>query len=147
MTVVTPNTIPGYKMDTTSKHVMLNPYSADMETQYVNNYHIQNEMLQKFKDKQSTNETKVNTVKVQSYNLNWYNLILAYIYMGLTFIFIVFCFVGKKMSNLPIFVKIAVAIIFVIFPFVITFIEQIAMKIFSYILNFMNGSVYISPSY
>ena len=147
MTVVTPNTIPGYKTDTTSKHVMLNPYSADMETQYTNNYHIQNEMLQNFKDKQSTNETKVNTVKVQTYNLNWYNFILTCIYLTLAFIFIVFCFVGKKMSNLPIFTKITVAVIFIIFPFVITYIEQIAMKIFSYILNFMNGSVYISPSY
>jgi hypothetical protein len=147
MTVVTPNTIPGYKIDVTAKHVMLNPYSSDMETQYANNYHIQNEMLHNFKDKQSTNETKVNTIKVQTYNLNWYNLILAYIYIGFTFIFIVFCFVGKKMSNWSIYAKIIVVIIFILFPFVITLIEQVAMKIFSYILNFMNGTAYISPSF
>lgn len=145
MTVITPNTIPGYKKD--NGHVIFNPYSADMEIQYANNYHVQNEMLQNFKDKQSTNETKVNTVKVQTYNLNWYNLILAYIYMGLTFVFVVFCFVGKKMGNWPIVTKIIIAVIFILFPFIITSIEQLCMHLFSYVLNFMNGSVYVSPSF
>jgi len=142
-----PNITPGSGIDKPSNVVIFNPYSANMEIQYANNYHIQNEMLQNFKDKQSTNDTKVNTIKVQTYNLNWYNLSMFYIYIGLAFIFIVFCFVGKKMANWSIFLKIIVAFIFILFPITITFIEQSAMKLFSYGLNFMNGSVYSSPSF
>jgi len=142
-----PNTTPGSGIDNQSDVVIFNPYSANMEIQYANNYHIQNEMLQNFKDKQSTNDTKINNIKVQTYNLNWYNLIFFYNYIGLAFIFIIFCFIGKKMSNWSIYLKIIVACIFLIFPFTITFIEQSAMKLFSYCLNFMNGSVYISASF
>ena len=118
-----------------------------MEIQYANNYHIQNEMLQNFKDMQSTNMTKVNNLHVQTYNLNWYNFIMVFIYIGLALIFIVFCFVGKKMSDWSIFLKITVVLIFIFFPFVITSIEQGAMKLFSYCFNFISGSVYIGASF
>lgn len=125
----------------------LNPYSANMEIQYANNYHIQNEMLQKFKDMQSIHSSKVNNLKDQTYNLNWYNFILVCIYGFLVFIFIVFSFIGKKMSNWPFLLKITISVLLVTFPFFITFIEQLLMKIFSYIINFINGSVYVSPSF
>lgn len=145
MPVFDPNIYPGSNV--TDKTVSFNPYSANMEIQYANNYHIQNEMLQKFKDMQSTNTSKVYNLKIQSNNLNWYNWILVLIYIVLVFIFIVFSFIGKKMTNWPFLLKIAVSVLLVLFPFFITYIEQILMKIFSYIINFINGSVYISPSF
>lgn len=125
----------------------MNAYSANMEIQNANYYHIQNEMLQKFKDMQSVNDSKVNNLKVETYNINWYNVITAYIYIGLALIFIIFCFVGKKMANWSVFSKIMISVIIILFPFVITSLEQILMKLFAYIMNFTNGSPYISPSY
>ena len=131
----------------TNNILSLNPYSANMEIQYANNYHIQNEMLQNFKDMQSTNSSKVNNLKEQTYNLNWYNFIFVCIYGFLVFIFIVFSFVGNKMSNWPFLLKIVISAVLVMFPFFITFIEQLLMKIFSYVMHFINGSVYASPSF
>lgn len=125
----------------------MNAYSANMEIQNANYYHIQNEMLQKFKGMQSVNSSKVNNLKVETYNLNWYNVITAYIYIGFALIFIIFCFVGKKMANWSVFSKIMISVIIILFPFVITSLEQILMKMFSYIMNFTNGSPYVSPSY
>ena len=127
--------------------VSLNPYASNMEIQYANNYHIQNEMLKNFKDTQSTYETKVTNLQVQTYNLNWYNWILVIIYGVFAFMFIAFSFVGSKMSNWSFLLKIVMASLLVLFPFFITLVEQIFMKMFSYILNFINGSVYISPSF
>jgi hypothetical protein len=141
------NVYPGANVNNSNKTVSLNNYSANMEIQYANNYHIQNEMLQKFKDMQSTNTSKVNNLLVQTYNLNWYNWILVLIYGGLVLVFVVFVFVGKKMGNWPFILKIIVCLILGLFPFFITFIEQLLMKLFSYIMNFINGSVYISPSF
>lgn len=145
MPVFDPTQYPGANV--TNDKVTFNPYSANMEIQYAKNYQTQNEMLQKFKDMQSTNTSKVKNLIVQTYNLNWYNWILVLIYGGLLFVFIVFSFVGKKMSNWPFILKIVIGILLILFPFFITFIEQILMKIFSYILNFLNGSVYIRASY
>lgn len=145
MVTFDPNLYPGAIIKDNT--VSLNPYSANMEKQYANNFHIQNEMLQKFKDMQSTNSTKVNNLQVQTYSLNWYNWILVLFYGILVFIFVVFTFIGKKMSDWPFILKIVVASILIIFPFFITFIEQLLMKLFSYIMNFINGSVYISPSF
>jgi hypothetical protein len=127
--------------------ISLNPYASNMEIQYANNYHIQNEMLKNFKDTQSTYETKVTNLQEQTYNLNWYNLILVIIYGVFSFMFIVFSFVGKKMSDWSFLLKIVMAAVLVLFPFFITLIQQIFMQMFSYILNFINGSVYIKPSF
>lgn len=145
MTEINQYVYPGANI--TENTVSLNPYSSNMEIQYANNYHIQNKMLQKFKEMQSTNSSKVNNLKEQTYNLNWYNWILVLIYGVLAFMFIVFSFVGKKMSNWPFLLKIVISVLLVLFPFFITFILQLLMKIFSYIMNFINGSVYTSPSF
>jgi hypothetical protein len=140
-----PNLYPGTNIKNNT--VLLNPYSANMEKQYANNYHIQNEMLQNFKDIQSTNVSKINNLKVQAYNLNWFNFILVIVYAVLVFIFVVFVFIGKKMGDWPFILKIVASSILILFPFFITFIEQLLMKMVSYIINFNNGSVYISPSF
>jgi len=80
MTVFDPTQYPGANV--TNDKVTFNPYSANIEIQYTKNYQTQNEMLQKFKDMQSTNTSKVKNIIVQTYNLNWYNWILVLIYGG-----------------------------------------------------------------
>lgn len=136
-----------YRKNGNTLIIGMNPYSSNMETQYVNNFHIQNQMLQKFKDMQSTSDTKVTTLKTQNYNLNYYNLILVFIYFGLLVLFILFCFIGKKMSSWSFWAKLGIIFIYILFPFCITFIEQVLMKTFSYLFNFFSGTVYIRPSY
>lgn len=136
-----------YNVNGNTLTIGMNPYSSNMETQYVNNFHIQNQMLQSFKDMQSTSNSKVNTLEIENYNLNSFNLILVYIYFGLLVLFILFCFVGNKMSNWSIWAKIGIIFVYILFPFYITFIEQVLMKTFSYLFHFFSGSVYIRPSY
>lgn len=128
-------------------NIRLNPYSADIEAQYINNYHVQNEMLQKLKEFQSGNDSKVSNLKIQIYNLNYYNYIVLWIYLGLSLIFIIFCFFGNKMSNLSFLLKVLLSALLVLFPFFITTIEQGLLKIISFVWNLVNGSAYISPSY
>jgi uncharacterized membrane protein (DUF485 family) len=127
--------------------VLLNQYASNMEIQYANNYHVQNEMLQKLKDLQSTNQTKVIILNKQSYNLNWYNWIFLCIYIVFVCIFIFFSFLGKKMYNYSFLFKICICLLFIIFPFIITPLEQQLLKFVSYIIHFFNGSPYISPAY
>lgn len=143
-------TIPGGKPFTDpsgNASIKLNPYAADLEIQYINNYHIQNKMLQNLKDFQSINDTKVTNLKTQIYNLNFYNFIVVCIYLGLVAIFILFLFIGKKMTNWNLPLKIVLAALLILFPFFITFIEQTFLKIISFCWNLFNGSPYISPSY
>jgi hypothetical protein len=104
-------------------------------------------MLQNLKDSQSVNDTKVTNLKTQIYNLNYYNFIVVCIYLGLVAIFILFSFVGKKMSDWPFYLKIIILGLMVLFPFFITFIEQTFLKIISFVWNLFNGSPYISPDY
>jgi hypothetical protein len=118
-----------------------------MEIQYANNYHAQNEMLRKFKDQQSTRDSKSAYLKQQTYSLNWYNWLFLWVYVAIGFIFIVLCFVGKKMVNLHISIKIAVASIVILFPIFINPLERALMDLYSYIVNLVTGSAYISPSY
>lgn len=141
--------VPGsdYKTTGNTLSIYMNPYSSNMETQYVNNFHIQNKMLQSFKDMQSTSYSKVKTLQIENYNLNSFNLILVYIYLGLLVLFILFCFIGTKMASWSFWGKIGIIFVFLLYPFCITFIEQVLMKTFSYLLSFFNGSVYIRPSY
>jgi hypothetical protein len=141
--------VPGSKYATNGNtlSIEMNPYSSNMETQYVNNFHIQNKMLQSFKDMQSTSDSKVKTLEIDNYHLNAFNLILVYIYLGLLVLFILFCFIGKKMADWSFWAKIGIISIFLLYPFCITFIEQVLMRTFSYLFSFFNGSVYIRPSY
>lgn len=141
--------VPGskYTQSGDSLKIEMNQYSSNMETQYVNNFHIQNQMLQGFKETQSTNDSKAKSLEIQNYNLNSYNLILVYIYFGLLALFILFCFIGKKMSSWSFWTKFSIIFVYILFPFCINFIEQVLMKMFSYLMNFFNGTVYINPSY
>jgi len=127
--------------------VLLNQYASNMEIQYANNYHNQNEMLKKFKDLQSINESKVIIYNKQTYNLNWYNWTFFCIYIILVCIFIFFSFLGKKMYSFSFIFKLSICLLFIIFPVLITPLEQHFFKFVSYIINFFNGSPYISPSY
>jgi hypothetical protein len=127
--------------------VLLNQYASNMEIQYANNYHIQNEMLKNLKDLQSANKSKSIDLNKKTYNLNWYNWILFCIYIILVFIFISFSFLGKKMYNFSFILKCCLCLIFIMFPLLITPLEQLFFKFVSYIIHFFNGSPYISPSY
>jgi lipopolysaccharide export LptBFGC system permease protein LptF len=144
------NTLPGSntKVDSNGNYVTtFNTYSANMEIQYANNYHIQNEMLKKMRESQSTNASKVNYLKIDSYNLNWYNGVFFIIYCVLVLIFIAFSFIGRKMMNMSIYLKICICITFILFPFFITRLEILFMYLFNYILNLFNGTPYIHPNY
>lgn len=144
------NTLPGSntKIDSNGDYVTtFNTYSANMEIQYANNYHIQNEMLKKMRESQSTSESKVKYLKIDSYNLNWYNGVFFIFYCIFVLIFIVFSFIGKKMMNMSIYLKIGIITIFILFPFFITRLEILSMYLFNYILNLFNGTPYIHPNY
>ena len=139
------NELPGYTKE--GDKVLFNPYSANMEIQYVNNYHAQNDMLKKFKEQQSTRDSKTSYLKEESYSLNWYNMVFLCIYVALGILFIVFCFIGKKTANWSIFTKILIASTVLIFPIVINPLERSLMDLYSYVVNLITGSAYISPSY
>lgn len=144
------NTLPGSntKIDSNGDYVTtFNTYSANMEIQYANNYHIQNEMLKKMRESQSTSESKVKYLKTDSYNLNWYNGVFFIFYCIFVLIFIVFTFIGKKMMNMSIYLKIGIITFFILFPFFITRLEILFMYLFNYILNLFNGTPYIHPNY
>lgn len=140
------NTLPGYRKDMLNR-VLFNNYSANIEIQYANNYHAQNGMLKKFKDQQSTRDSKTAYLKEQTYSLNWYNWLFLWVYVALGFLFIVFCFVGKKMANWNMLTKCLIASIVILFPIIINPLERSLMDLYSYIVNLITGSAYISPSY
>ena len=112
-----PNELPGYTVD--GDKTFFNTYSANMEIQYANNYHAQNEMLKKFKDQQSTRDSKTAYLKEQSYSLNWYNWMFLWVYVALGFLFIVLCFIGQKTANWSLVTKILIASIVLLFPIII----------------------------
>ena len=74
---------------TDDSSVTFNTYSANMEIQYANNYHAQNEMLRKFKDQQSTRDSKSAYLKQQTYSLNWYNWLFLWVYVAIGLLFII----------------------------------------------------------
>ena len=137
--------LPGYTQN--GNDILFNTYSANMEVQYANNYHAQNKMLKQFKDQQSTRDSKTAYLKEQSYSLNWYNWLFLWVYVALGFLFIVSCFFGKKTANWSIFTKILIASIVLLFPIVINPLERSLMDLYSYVVNLITGSAYISPSY
>jgi magnesium-transporting ATPase (P-type) len=140
-----PNELPGYTVD--GDKTLFNTYSANMEIQYTNNYHAQNEMLKKLKDQQSTRDSKSAYLKEQTYSLNWYNWIFLWVYVAFGFLFIVFCFIGKKTANWSVATKILIASIVILFPIFINPLERSLLDLYSFIVNLITGSAYISPSY
>ena len=139
------NQLPGYTVD--GDKTLFNNYSANMEIQYATNYQKQNEMLKKFKDQQSTRDSKSAYLKEQTYSLNWYNWVFLWVYLSLGFLFIVVCFIGKKTSNWSLITKLLIVSIVILFPIFINPLERASMDLYSYIVNLITGSAYISPSY
>jgi len=144
------NILPGSntKLDSSGNYVTtFNNYSANMEIQYAQNFQVQNEMLKKWKEFQSISESKVKYMIIDNYNLQLYNGAFFILYCILVLIFIVFCFISQKMNYMSIYSKIGICLVFILFPFFITYLEIFLFKQFNYFLNLFNGTPYISPNY
>ena len=115
---------------------------TDVNTALTNQNTELKNVIQNMDELYSTNDQKVNYQSAQINFLNTVNTALYYIYFALL---IVVAFI--LLFNMPtynIYLRGLIALLFIAFPFVISYIEYIAYIVYNYSYAILNGNVYTS---
>jgi CBS domain containing-hemolysin-like protein len=85
---------------------------------------------------------KKSTVQTTNYStINTFNNILFILYYILLFLVVVLVVISSKLTNINVYVKIAIVVLLAIFPFVYLWIELFIWKIVKYTFNMIAGHV------
>jgi hypothetical protein len=99
------------------------------------------ENINQRKEKYSTDDQLFNYKYVNTENLKWFNNILFILYYILLFLVVVLVVISSKLTNINVYVKIAIVVLLAIFPFVYLWIELFIWKIVKYTFNMIAGHV------
>lgn len=95
----------------------------------------------------STQYSKYNYKVEQLRRLNGFIYILIWIYFILAAIYLGIILVGPKAAEFSYKYKLAVLILLVLFPYIITPIEMFVLRMITYIIESVVGNVYKRPDY
>ena len=99
-------------------------------------------VIQNMSELYSTDDQKVNYQSIQIDFINTINYVLYIVYFALL---VVVAFI--LLFNMPtynIYIRGLIALLFIVYPFIIGYIEYILYIVFSYVYAMLNGNVYIS---
>jgi hypothetical protein len=117
-------------------------------TNYYNEYVLlkaQNEEIDKqLKEQYATHKSKTIYTSQKIVELRNFNFILFILYYISVFILILYFFLLNR-TNFSFIIKIIIIILFIVYPFLIQWIELFIYFIYSYIYAFISGIAYTIP--
>ena len=131
--------------------VVLQKDQPSNPTDYKNLYNILNQQnlaiaptIQNTKDVYSTDDQKSQYQSAQNANLDTINIALYYVYYGLL---VVVAYILIMKTTMNIYIRVGMAAMFVVYPFVINYIEYYLYVMYSYLQAVLNGNVYTSSAW